>query len=214
MNVDASCWSPDGQQIAFRGSITNHPKWIYLVAAGGGGAEELLPHHHGEEGHPSWSPDGNAIAFGDGVPEQKASGSAIHIVNVKSRQVSTVPGSQGLWNSRWSPDGRHLAALTRDSQSLMLFDFTTGKWKRLASGGIKDLAWSPDGRYIYFDTKDETPALFRLRLKDSKIEPVMNLQTRFQEAEASWKGLAPDGSPLILHFIGSSEVYALDLQLP
>ena len=63
-----------------------------------------------------------------------------------------MPGSEGLWTARWSPDGRYIAALTEDSRSLMLFDFRAGKWTKLLTlGQILDLHWSRQGKSIYLN---------------------------------------------------------------
>jgi hypothetical protein len=37
---------------------------------------------------------------------------------------------------RWSPDGRYLAAMPADSDKLLLFDFTTRKWAKLAMAAL------------------------------------------------------------------------------
>jgi Tol biopolymer transport system component len=39
-------------------------------------------------GHESWSPDGNSLAFGD---TEGDNASVIHILDLKTRRVSTVP---------------------------------------------------------------------------------------------------------------------------
>jgi hypothetical protein len=49
-------------------------------------------------------------------PAERTTGRlVIHILNLKTHQVSDVPGSEGLWTARWSPDGRYIAALMEDS---------------------------------------------------------------------------------------------------
>jgi hypothetical protein len=56
------------------------------------------------------------------------------MVDLKTRQVSTIPGSEGLFSDRWSPDGRFLAAIVGTEQSkLMIFDFQTQKWTEWAT---------------------------------------------------------------------------------
>ena len=87
--------------------------------------QELLPENLGEM-DPTWSPDGKRIAFGRLAisPETKD----IEVLDLQTHQVSVLPGSQGLFSPRWSPDGRFLAALSGDSQKLVLFDFQTQKW--------------------------------------------------------------------------------------
>src|SRR5256886_5070188 len=99
---------------------------------------------------PTGSPDGLQIVFGDsGDPEDYE----IRILDLNSHQLSTVPGSKGLFSPRWSPDGHYLAALSGDSQKLMLYDFKTQKWAVWADEGhtVGFPNWSRDSRYVYFD---------------------------------------------------------------
>ena len=95
-----------------------------MVSAEGGSPEQLTADER-NHGSGSWSPDGNSLAFGDHQTDNVA---AIHILDLRTRRVSTVPGSEGLTTVRWSPDGRYLAAKTSDNSKLMGFDFKTGKW--------------------------------------------------------------------------------------
>ena len=96
------------------------------------------------QGAPTWSPDGGQVAFGDLLtgPAQPASEMRIHVVNLSIRQAATLPGSEGLWSARWSPDGRYMAAITSDSQTLMIFDFRQNRWEKVASAGqITNMDW-------------------------------------------------------------------------
>lgn len=210
LTADAPCWSPDGTCIAFRATVKDKPWKIYIVTATGGLPQELLPGRTGEEGFPSWSPDGRAVAFGDVVEEANSAAGAIHIVDLKSRSISTVPGSQGLWTARWSPDGTHLAAITRDQKQLMLFDFATRTWSELARLHINDPRWSRDGKHIYFDVIDAEPAIYRLRRSDRKLEKVVSLGNTHD----NWLGLDQEDSPLAARTVGTQEIYALDWQAP
>jgi Tol biopolymer transport system component len=84
-------WSPDGKQIAYVSSKAGKPWKIFLISAQGGTPEELLPGDT-TEGDPNWSADGIRIAFSSGLPfgQQK---SDIRIMDLKTRQVSPIPGS-------------------------------------------------------------------------------------------------------------------------
>jgi Tol biopolymer transport system component len=212
---DGLAWSPDGKQIALRAQMPGKPWKVYLVPGEGGAAVPLTAGEK-DEGIPTWSEDGKKIVFGDVPPVfgQDDGHHALHVVNVETRQVSDLPDSKGLWTSRWSPDGRYVAALTITSQRLRLFDFTIRKWRALADLEVDNPAWSRDGKYIYFNSAGENPnAIYRVRISDGKVERIASLAGI--KGAAPWGcGLAPDDSPLITREVGFTEVYALDFDPP
>jgi Tol biopolymer transport system component len=142
----------------------------------------------------------------------------IFLVDVRTRQVSTLPASEGLYSSRWSPDGRNVVAITWDGRKLMLCDFGTPKWSELATGSIGWPSWSLDGKYVsYVDFGPTGLAVKRVRIENRKIERVADLeQIRGLNAGRFWSyhGVAPDGSPIFLRNTGIHEIYALDVDFP
>jgi Tol biopolymer transport system component len=208
-------WSPDGRRIAFMGKLPGKTEQIYLVSAEGGIPEVLTPSEY-NQGDPVWSPDGNRLVFGLSLNDKTA---GIHMIDLRTKQVSMILGSEALFAPRWSPDGRYLVALSADSDNLMLYDLTAGKWEKLAEGMFGYPNWSRDGKYVYYEYYNAitgVPAIFRLRLSDRKIEPVVDLKNfaRVYGAYGEWSGLAPDDSVIALHAVGSQELYALDWQAP
>jgi len=204
-------WSPDGKQLLFFDYQTGKPSRIYIVAAEGGTLQELMPSFPQPQGDPVWSPDGNSVAFGGVLPAVDA----IHIFDLKTRQVSTLPGSDKLFSPRWSPDGRYIMGLPADSLGLRLFDFQTQKWAVLTKTAASYPAWSRDGQYVYFLQQQPAPGVFRIGIRDRKVEQVVNLKG-FQMTGywGLWLSLAPDDSPLLLKDAGSQEIVALDWQVP
>jgi len=205
-------WSPDGQWIAFMGKEPGKP-WKVRVVSAEGGSYGPLTSTDAAEGAPTWSPDGTRLAFGGLVnPADKGPGPlVIHIFDLKERRLSVVPGSEGLWTARWSPDGHYIAALTEDSQNLILFDLRGGKRTRLATlGRIWDLQWSRHGESIYLDaeTPKGEPALFRVKTAGHQPERLTGLQ------KCGWLGLAPDDSPLVTRQVSGAEIYALECRFP
>jgi hypothetical protein len=77
--------------------------------------------------------------------------------------------------------------------------------------------WSRDGKFVYFDvpTANE-PAIYRVRVADRKLERLVSLKgyRRPWGFAGRWMGLAPDDSPLLLHGVGSQDIYALDVDFP
>jgi Tol biopolymer transport system component len=116
MSVGLPRWSPDGKQIAFMGQMPGKPIKIYRIAAEGGRAEQLTTGDH-NDADPNWSADGTSLVFA-GNPSIESGIQSINLLNLKTRQVTTVPGSEGLFTPRWSPDGRHIDAGTGEAQKL------------------------------------------------------------------------------------------------
>jgi eukaryotic-like serine/threonine-protein kinase len=207
-------WSPDDKQLAFFGHPPGEPWQIYVVPAEGG-APELIYRSRTNLADPSWSPDGKSLAFGENSLNNQ--GSAVYVLDLKTRNASKLPGSDGLFSPRWSPDGRYVAAIPLDSLKLMLFDLTTQKWTELAKIFVAYPTWSRDGRYLYFDgILNNQEGYFRLQVSDRKLESIVSLKG-FQAAGGAfgnWTGLSPDGSPLFVRDASIQEIYALDWETP
>jgi DNA-binding winged helix-turn-helix (wHTH) protein len=218
MRVLLPRWSPDGKQIAFNAVLPGATWSVYLVSSEGGAPQRVLPSEQSQL-DVNWSPDGNSLVFGTySVPNMP-----IYAIDLKSKRVSTLPGSTGFFSPRWSPDGRYIAAITTESPfKLMLFDFSTEKWTEEFGSNMGYPSWSHDGKYIYFQdfrnpAQDFRTLIVRLRLSDRKIENIVELKNLGHAITGTivpWFGLAPDDSPLFARDIGSQEIYALDLDLP
>ncbi|MGO9273980.1 MAG: protein kinase domain-containing protein, partial [Terriglobia bacterium] len=219
-------WSPDGKQIAFTGrSKTSEPTQIYVISPDGGNPKLLLPDklwpsaRDGWQGGPTWSPDGNQIAFGeDGSRFPIPPTCAIHVYGLHTQRLSKLPGSDGLWTARWSPDGRYLAATTRDDEKLMLYDFKTQKWRQVDDGFIgHNPAWSHDGKYLYYmKPSADPPAMLRIRIPGGKPERVADLSVLAQHLGnfTMWSSLTPQGDLLLINYDSNQEIYAYNLKLP
>jgi Tol biopolymer transport system component len=118
------------------------------------------------------------IAFGSGPSDPNG---AIHILDVRTNQISTLPDSKGLFSSRWSPDGRHIVAMPFRSRSLMLFGIATQKWDEIAKITCGFPNWSKNSDYVYFLHEENNPAVMRIRIRDRKVERVADLK-HFRQA--------------------------------
>src|SRR5262249_21703022 len=145
----------------------------YAISPDGGSPRQLLPDDRRHQLDPNWSPDGNKIVYGG---QSNDAASAIHILDLASRQVSDLPGSQGFYSPRWSPNGRYISAFSTDSVRLMLFDFQNQKWSELAEGSFSWLNWSRDGQYIYVLDSKGGDSVLRIRINDRKLEQVADLK--------------------------------------
>ena len=158
--------------------------------------------------------------FGVFPAPDKPESAKIMVLDLKTRALNQVAGSQGICCPRWSPDGRYVAAISGDNQKLLLLDLTTQEWRQQWSdkmGTVGYLTWSPDSKYLGFDTSfTADPGFFRVRVGDGQIERVVSLSKirRSLSQWGEWSGMAPDGSPIVVRDISSQEIYALDWQLP
>jgi len=208
--VESCSWSPDRRWIAMRAQEPGHQHHkVYVIPVEGGTAEPLSPGDV-EQGMPTWSADSSRVTFGDvpGKHAESAGNESIHIVEVRSHHVETLAGSDGLWTSRWSPDGRYVAALTIDAQELRLFDLTNRTWRSMGINHIEDPTWSRDGKYIYFTRDNHVDyAVSRIEISDGAVERLFDLKGDPDR----WSGVAPDNSILLLGG-RSNEIYMFDLE--
>jgi serine/threonine protein kinase/Tol biopolymer transport system component len=217
LQVHLPHWSPDGKQIAFMASQPGQPWALYLISSQGG-APQRLTKEQANESDLSWMPDGKSLVYGHmpWLQYASASESGIEILDLKTRQISPVPGSQGLFSPRVSPDGRYLAALSADSKKLMLYEFTTRKWSQLAQATFAYNNWSHDSRYVYLEDYNQGDDIVRVSVPAGSLERLQSVKDlpRGSDPWASWLGLAPDDAPLLMRDQSTQEIYALDLQLP
>ena len=218
-------WSPDGKTIAFTALKPGRNWTIYSARADGGELEELLPDDQ-LYSDPNWSADGKQLVFGESVQSPKA----IHIIDLQSRRVADLPGSEGLFSPRWSPDGRFILGLTtivtpnaQDSKAsrplplkLMRFDVHERKWEQLCQAPLITYpTFSRNANYIYFS--DSIAGFYRVRVDGGKVEAVAQVDVPGEMKSDdfwSWAGLAPDDSPMFLRDASTREIYALDVEFP
>jgi len=104
-------WAPDGKQIVFAWFQSK----IFVVSANGGVPQQLMPEDKPDvAGAATWSPDGNSIVFGRWAGTEKG----VFRLDLKTRQFSKLPGSDGLYSARISPDGHYVAALSGQVKGL------------------------------------------------------------------------------------------------
>lgn len=210
-------WSPDGKQIAFASTKPGGPWKLSLVSSNGGDPHEMLP-ESGSQIDANWSPDGERMMFGEFNRDQN--GLKIRIINFKTHEITTVPGSDGLFSPRWSPDGRYVAAMSPNGTDMMLFDFKAEKWTtwlKEPAGAFSYPSWSADSRYLYFDDfVTGAEAIRRVQVGRNEPELVFELGNfeRYPGALGPWTGRAADGSFMFVKDRSTQEVYQLSLELP
>jgi Tol biopolymer transport system component/DNA-binding winged helix-turn-helix (wHTH) protein len=208
-------WSPDGNRIAFMGKKPGRPWKIYVIPSDGGEPQQIQESDRAEA-DPDWAPDGQSLMFGrpanylaeSSVPK------AIHLLDLRTREMSKVPGSDGLFAPRWSPGGRYVAAMTLNAKTLRLFDFRTRTWTELGRfKTVHNPVWSRDERFLYFEVVEEV-GIYRVRLSDRAVERVASLEAGRLSTVGFcvFEGLALDDSPLVACRRDDRDIYALELE--
>ncbi len=217
MEVFMMRWSPDGSRIAFMGREPGKTWKIYTIPSNGGVPQEVLEDPR-SEADPDWSPDGKAIIYGR-TPEYMAEDStpkAIQIVDLKTKTPSILPGSEGLFSPRWSPDGRYVIALPLDQRKLMLYDQQTDRsngQEIAACGRFKQShdVWSKNGAYIYFQSlTDEGRPICRIPVPSAHIERVADFTNLQPGTTVRYWGVTANDIPIVSFHFFRADVYAVD----
>lgn len=215
MQVFMMHWSPDGRQLVLMGRQPGKPWKIYTMDADGGHLQEVLDESR-SEADADWSPDSRTLVFGR-LPDLMAEASqpkAIYTVDLATKAMTKLPGSDGLFSPRWSADGKYIAALSIDQKKLMLFDTATRTWRLLAEQNIADPVWSRDDSAIYFhDFVQADQPIYKVAIKTGKVERVADLHDLRSANIVDYRfaGLAPGDVPLVSARMSAANIYAAEL---
>jgi Tol biopolymer transport system component/DNA-binding winged helix-turn-helix (wHTH) protein len=119
------------------------------------------------EGNPSFSPDGNQVAF---VRSEKKGPHETHIyvklIGTGGPPLRLTTGSVFDWSPAWSPDGRYIAflrELSPEKFAVMLIPALGGPERKVAevfpadfAFACTDLTWPPDGNSLVVSDRDTT----------------------------------------------------------
>lgn len=183
--------SPDGSRIAFD-SDREGVRAVFVASADGRDARRISG--TGYAAVPSWSPDGQRIAFVRAEPR------ASHVWNLwlsdadgaNVRRLTEHAVGQ-TWGASWFPDGRRVAYSVETR--LVILDLETGQRQTFGSPArgrlVRTPAVSPDGGRIIFQVHRE--GTWVLDLADERMQRVLDDPTA---EEYAW---APDGRRVAFH---------------
>jgi Tol biopolymer transport system component len=214
LQVFLAHWSPDGHQLAMMAREPGQAWQIYRISADGGTPEQLLKEDR-NAGDPSWSADGQSLVFGrvTDLMGKENGPRNLMILNLATHQTTEIPGSDGLFSPRWSPDGRSIAALSLDQRRLMIYDVATRAWSTLATTSVADPVWSADSKAIYIHAfMADTQPIYRVSVPDGHLEQIADLSAfrAGDTADYFFVGITPDNLPLVRARTSTGNLYSLD----
>jgi hypothetical protein len=200
-------WSPDGRRLAFVADPAGgrEPRAVYVVSREGGTLEPFADPARALVWDPCWLDDRRVI-WGNLYDR-----GSVKVLDLETRAISTLPGSEGMMGPKCSPDGAVLAA-KEWSQGYWLYGPETREWTSL---GVASDLWYPsftrDGSAVLGLSLDQR-AILRFALASPRIAKVADLGSVEPTAPwmAAWMGLDSEDRPLVLRNTGVSDLYVLD----
>ena len=207
---------PDGKIIAFRGYPSGSPNsQIYTVSIDGGEPAPIVKESVPVDA-PAWSGDGSKLIFSMN-PQPDTSG-GLYVFDMNTHQSQKVPGSEGYWKSRWSPDGKYLVSVTSNNKSIGVFEWSSQQWTVIVHGSVlSPVAWSKDSRFVYYqDLLEEDEPVRRFNIKTGTSEKMVDCHALLEGGvqRCGFEAVMPDGSVVLRLTRGDHDVFSLDLDVP
>jgi len=216
-NVSFPRWSPDGTWVLFDGTTPSDVSTSYLIPSAGGEPEPLVESQT-EVRDADWSGDGRRIVLARALGSKASDGRELEIVDFGTRKTETIPDSENLAMTRWSYDGRFIAATQDDQSQLKLWDVAARRWRVIAHGKALGISvWSPDSRYLYFqDLLGKGEEVWRYNIRLERVEPVVEFSKILKSGvgRCALFGITPDGSPVIAFNRGVYDLFIASVTLP
>jgi serine/threonine protein kinase len=203
MKAYAPRFSPDGNRIAFSGTI-NRTEDTYVIDSSGGQLRKIAD----RAGSPEWSPDGSIIAV-------NSVGTCL--VNLATGKISRV--SDDTSGAKFV-DANTLVAFNNEKKKFVTFNISNNQWSELVSASLSTglPALSPDRKFLYFPTGGKAWQIQRIAFSTRKIETIGELRDYIPAdypGYGDWDfAVASDGSLIFSSNISSVEIYALNMRWP
>jgi eukaryotic-like serine/threonine-protein kinase len=201
-------WSPDSKQIAF-----SDWKQLYLISVDGGTPEKLISQPNNEVA-PTWWPDGKSIAFNDFPFPGHING--IKVLDLASRKISIMPGSEGFYVPSWSPDGKHMVAIAQNPSRMVLYSTESGTWKDLRKFEVPwgYWVWSNDSKSVYIAMASAEPGfepgVYQLAIANGAWNQIAKFDglTLSNSGAENFPSLTLDGRPAIMNDTSVVQIYS------
>jgi Tol biopolymer transport system component len=226
----APVWSPDGRHIvfvSFRDTLAG--KWglengsIYIMdfdpqSGTTRGNVVRLTDDKGNDGWPTWSPDGQRIAF----HSDRGGRWDIWIINTDGSGLTNLTNQPTADRyPDWSPDGKKIAFTSKRGGNEDIWVMSVPDVQQGTAGSQpinltkapdrdRYAIWSPDGRKLTFSTNRDGNYEVYVMNADGSNPKNVSQSPKSTEGLADW---SPDGKYLVLYSdrTGNKEVFVVDL---
>ena len=201
-------WSPDSKWIVF-----SDYKEIYRVSVDGGTPEKLTSEGKTEVA-PTWWPDGKLIAFNDFPQPGQLPG--IKVLDLATRNISIMPGSEGFYVPSWSPDGKYMVAIAENPSRMVLYSTASKTWKdlKIFKAPWPYWVWANDGKSVYFAIReaglDGEPGIYQLTIGTGEWNQVAKLNGVTVNLDG-WEGfpsITADGQIAMMRDTSVVQIYS------
>lgn len=183
--------------------------WLFTMDSDGGNVRNLKL----EGSSPSWSPDGEKIAFSSTRDEPL---DEVYLCNADGSHVQRLTnqkGGTGADHPVWSPDGKRIAffATVGKVPEIFVVGIDGSAPKRVTSGGGIYPTWSPDGKKIAFASARGGSIQLYWVDTEGTAEAVPLTSVKPGASQPAW---SPDGSKILFTLTGlqaESEIGLLNI---
>ena len=199
--------------------------WLYWYARSAEPALSVVPltSYPGLEVSPSFSPDGNQVAFAWNGPGQENWDIYVQLIgDVSPRRLTDDPAPDQ--SPAWSPDGRWIAFMRteRDRYSIRLVSPLGGAELELAQASLfvitvfsnACLSWSPDSKWLVYSERPAPQEPFSLFAVSLETRERKRLTSPPQENRSGdiYPAFSPDGRALVFSREFHSNIAQLYIQ--
>jgi eukaryotic-like serine/threonine-protein kinase len=182
-------FSPEGDRLAYMRMSAKRLATLWISPAAGGEPVQLSRDDEFGFG-PTWSPDGNFIAY------TSSKGGLVKIAVGSSQAPVSIREKGCQYAAQWSPDGQWIACPDNGRINLISPD---GKTSRMLGSRAAMVTWSRDSKFLFTLGQDETQkwlfASIDVRSGAEKTLATLGAESNFWASfrNASMISLAPDG---------------------